>query len=170
MVRMRPRCKIFAAANVVQHLAGIGIEQQAVDGEVAALHVHARVFGELNFIGMAAVRVSAVTAEGSDFNGVVVAFAFGGFTAYRDQNHAELGSDCKGLREDADDFLRCGRSGYVIVGRFAAKKQVADAAADEIGGVSVFAQSLRDTGGFNRFVRGKIHLFFHRKGRKGRKE
>ncbi len=70
--------QVFAPAHVVEHFAGVGIEQKAVDGEVAALHVHAGVFGELDFIRMAAVRISAVTAEGRDFNGVVVALAFWG--------------------------------------------------------------------------------------------
>jgi hypothetical protein len=66
--------------------------------------------------------------------------------------------------------LRRSGGGNVIVGGFAIEQQVAHAAADEIGGVSVFAQRVRDTGGFNRFVRGKVHSSFHRKGRKGRKE
>jgi hypothetical protein len=33
----------------------------------------------------------------------------------------------------------------------------------------VLAQRARDADGFNRFVRGEIHFFFHRKGREGRK-
>src|ERR1041385_8907353 len=68
--------QVFAPTHIVQHLAGIGIEEKAVDGEIAALHVHARVFRELHFVRMAAVRISTVTAEGWHFNGVIVAPAF----------------------------------------------------------------------------------------------
>src|SRR5579864_588446 len=162
--------QVFASAHVVKDFARIGIKQQAVDGEVAALHVHTRVFGELDFVRMAAVRVSTVTAEGGDLDGVVGALAFCVVAAHGDKHHAELSAHGKSLRKDADDFLRRGGSGNVIVGGFAIEKQITDTAADEIGGVSVFAQSARDAGGFNRFIRGKIHVFFHRKGRKGRKE
>ena len=158
MVRMIPRCKIFAAADVVQHFAGIRIEQQAVDGKVAALHVEARVFGELNFIRMATVRVSAVTAEGCNFNGVVVRHAILIIATHWDKHDAELRAHSKGLWENPDDFIRRGRCGNVIVGGFAVEQQVTHTAADEIGGVSVFAQRKGDASGFNRFGRGEIHF------------
>src|SRR5579864_495956 len=87
--------QVFASAHVVKDFAGIGIEQQAVDGEVAALHVHARIFGELDFVRMAAVRVSTVTAEGGNFNGVVGALACVGVSKDGDKHHAELSAHGK---------------------------------------------------------------------------
>src|SRR5579871_1782386 len=146
--------QVFASADVVQDFARIGIEQKAVDGEVAALHVHARILGELDFVRMAAVRISAVTAEGCDLNGVIGGLASVGVAKYRDKHHAELSAHGKRLRKDADDFMRRGGGGNVIVGGFAIKKQVAHAASDEIGGVSLFAQREGDARGFNRFVGG----------------
>jgi hypothetical protein len=109
---------------------------------------------------MAAVRISAVTTEGCDFNGVVSGLAIGGISKDGDEHNAELSAHGKRLRKDADDLMRRGGSGNVIVCGFAIKKQVTHTAADEIGGVSLFAQSKRDARGFNRFVGGQVHFFF----------
>src|SRR6185437_119611 len=73
--------EIAAAADKVEHggvqVAGgfelYRIEQHAVDGEVAAEDVFARVGGELHSIRTAAVGVGAVGAEGGDFGGDVSA-------------------------------------------------------------------------------------------------
>ena len=160
----------MAAAHVVQHFACIGIKQQAVDGEVAALHVHARVFGELHFVRMTSVRVSAVAAESCDFNGVVVRLAFCSVAAHGNQHHTELRTYSKSLRKNADYFMRSSTGGNVIVGGLAIEQQVAHASADEIGGVAVFTQSARDADGFNRFFSREIHFVFYRKRRKAREE
>src|SRR3954462_9233504 len=107
---------------------------------------------------MAAVRVSAVTAEGCDFNSVVVGLALRSIAAHRHQHNAELSSHGKGLWEDTDDFIRRGGCGNVIVGGFAIKKQITDAAPDETGGESALAQRVRDADSFNRFVRRKVQI------------
>src|SRR5581483_919434 len=60
--------QVGAPADIVQHFLGNGIEQQAVDGEVAALHVFARIGGVGDFVGMPAVGIQAVAAEGGDFD------------------------------------------------------------------------------------------------------
>ena len=53
-------------------LAGRRIEQQAVDGEVAALDIFLRTLAETHLVGMAAIAVADVTAEGGDFDHVAV--------------------------------------------------------------------------------------------------
>jgi len=60
--------QIILPADVVQNIIGNGIEQQAVDGEVTALHVFPWIFAEADFIRMAAVAVADVTAKGCDFD------------------------------------------------------------------------------------------------------
>src|SRR6185312_7381220 len=165
-----PVLQIFAAVHVVEDFTSIGIKQQAVDGKVAALHVKACVLGELNFIGMPAVRISTVAAKSCNFNGVVVAFAFWIIAADRNQHHAELRAPGESLRKDADHFMRRSGGGNVIVGGFAIEQQVAHTAADEIGGVSVFAQRACDADGFLRFVSRQIHFVFTAKDAKVAKE
>src|SRR5260370_25671784 len=74
--------EVCASADEVQHLRGGRIEQQPVDGEVASLDVETSFGAKANLIGMTAVRISAVAAEGRDFDGVIVPLA-GAFVAYR---------------------------------------------------------------------------------------
>ena len=80
MARMNAGIEIVEAADVIEKTGcaaaiGVarsncarrgGIEQQAVDGEVAALHVFARGFGVADLVGVAAIGVDAVSAEGCD--------------------------------------------------------------------------------------------------------
>ncbi len=60
--------QVFASTDEIQNFVGGGVEHHAIDGEVAALHVLARVFGEANLVGMAAVGVADVGAKGGDFD------------------------------------------------------------------------------------------------------
>src|SRR5689334_9593337 len=100
---------------------------------------------------MAAVRVSAVTAEGSDLNCIVVALAFHRIALYGDKHYAELSAYGVGLRKDADDLMRRCRGRDIVVSRFAVDEQITHAAADQIGGVAMFAQRACDASGFHRF-------------------
>ncbi len=68
-----PGFQIFSSFDKVQHLVADGIEQQAIDGEIAALHVFARVATEANFVGMAAVAVAKVAAEGGHLDDICFA-------------------------------------------------------------------------------------------------
>ena len=63
--------EVFAAADKIQHFIADGIEQQTVDGEVAALDVFLGALAEAYLVGMAAVAVADVTAEGGDLDRVV---------------------------------------------------------------------------------------------------
>ena len=60
--------QVGAALHVIQNLAVLRIEHQAVDGEIAAQHVGARVGFEMHGAGAAAIGVLAVAAEGRDFH------------------------------------------------------------------------------------------------------
>ena len=67
--------QILLSADVVKNLAGHRIEQQAVDGEVAAFDVFLRTLAESHLIGMAAVGVANVAAESGNFDDAAVAEA-----------------------------------------------------------------------------------------------
>ena len=105
-----------------------GVEEHAVDGEVAAKDVFARVSGEADGVGPAAIGVGAVVAEGGDFGG-------GGLTRgdvlYEDDT--EVGANLETAGEERDDFSRGGAGGHVEVLRLDAEEQVTDAAACEEG-------------------------------------
>ncbi len=67
--------QIVAASDEIQNPVGgciehQGIEHHAIDGEIAALHVFARVFAEANFVGMTAIGVAYVRAEGGDLDDI----------------------------------------------------------------------------------------------------
>jgi hypothetical protein len=106
--------QVFAAADKVQNLVGGGIEHHAVDGEIAALHIFARVFRETNFIGMTTIGVTYVGAEGCYFDALPVVVRRS--ARFWHQHHSELLADCEGLREDLHDLARRRVGGYVVVG------------------------------------------------------
>src|SRR5580658_10464925 len=60
--------EILASANEIQNLVRDRIEQQAVDGEIAAFDIFSRILAETNLVGMTSVAVSDVAAKGGDFN------------------------------------------------------------------------------------------------------
>ena len=144
--------KVFSALNIVQHLGRIGIEQQPVDGEVPALYVQTCILCKLHLVGMAAVRVSAVTAESSDLNMVIVASAVR-IAPNRNQHHTELCAHSVRLREELHYLLRRSRRGDIKVGRLASQQQVTHAAAHQIGRVALSSQRAGNADGFLRFFR-----------------
>ncbi len=79
------------ASDEVENIAGIGIEEQGVDREVAAKCVLFGIGFEVDGRGMAAISVFHVTAEGGDFN-VSVAIV--------DQDNTEMGTDLAGVRKE----------------------------------------------------------------------
>ena len=60
--------EVVAAADVVDHRAGLDVEEETVDGEVAALGVLGGVGFEADGLGMAAVVIGSIAAEGGDFD------------------------------------------------------------------------------------------------------
>ena len=123
------------------------IEQQAVDGEVAALHVFFGVLRVAHLIGMAAIGVRAVGAERCDlghasfFDRSVLALRR---DRRRNQHHAEVRAHRKGARKHFQHHIRSRGSRDVVVLRLAAQQQIAHAPAGEIGLVARRAQGLED--------------------------
>ena len=60
--------QILLPADVVENFVRYGIEQQAVDSEVAALDIFPSALAEAHPIGVTAVAVADVRTESGDFN------------------------------------------------------------------------------------------------------
>ena len=116
--------------------------EKAVNGEIAALDVFFGCFGINDLVGMAAVRVADIGAEGGDFD-------FEGVLA--DENDTELGADIEALWEELKNLLRSGVSGDVVIGGIAMEEDIADAASDEEGLMAVALKSIAD--GVGEFAR-----------------
>lgn len=125
--------EVVAAVDEVEDLVGAGIEEEAVDGEVAAGGVAGGVCFELDGLGMAAVGVRSIGAEGGDFDAM-------------EEDDAEVGADGFGAGEELGEFGGAGRGGDVEVFGLAAEEEVADAAADEESGVSGGVEGVEDMG------------------------
>ena len=69
MARINSASMSAPATNEVENLVGLGIEEERVDGEVAAAHVFFRGTAVFDAVGMAAVGIADVGAEGGDFDG-----------------------------------------------------------------------------------------------------
>ena len=64
--------KISASTDKVEHFPAHGIKQHPVDRKIAPCHVFPRILTEAYLIGMAAVRVANVAAEGSNLHSMSV--------------------------------------------------------------------------------------------------
>ena len=111
------------------------IEEEAVDGEVAALDVFLGRLAVADLVGVAAVGVCAVGAEGGDFGGGGLAFDFG-----RDEDDAEVSANSEGPGKEVEDDVWSGGGGDVVVFGGSAEEEVADAASGVVGLVAVLAQ------------------------------
>ena len=68
MVRMMPAFRSSRPPTKSSTVSVHRIEQHAVDGEVAALHIFARIAAEAHLIRMAAVGVADIAAKGRDLD------------------------------------------------------------------------------------------------------
>src|SRR5438309_3439757 len=160
--------KVLAAADKIQDFPGNRIHQQAIDGEVAASNIFARIFAVTHLVGVPSIAVADVGAEGCYLNHVGFRGSWGGgFTSVlggrviffaglvlarnRHQHDAELGAHGIRFRENPHDLLRRGVSGDVIVGRLATEQQIAHAAAAEVSLVTAVSQR-RDNRGSELFA------------------
>jgi hypothetical protein len=134
----------FAADPVVQLLRD-GVEEKAVDGEIAAGGVGLGV-AEGDLFRMAAVLVIGLGAEGGDLE-----FAAG----IEDDEDAELAADGNGAREKGLDLGGESGGGDVVVLGIAAEEAVADAAADPVRGVAGRLEAADDAGG--EVGQGRVH-------------
>jgi hypothetical protein len=130
--------EIVAATDEVENFAGARIEEQGVDGEVAAADVFFGGAGEDDVVGMPAVGIAHIGAEGGhlDLQGIL-----------DDNDDAELRADGKAVRKKLLNALGHGIGGNVVIERLAAELEVSDASADEVGLVAGFVQGRADVFG-----------------------
>jgi hypothetical protein len=123
----------FAADKIVEGV-GEGVEEEAIAGEIAS----AGIFfggGEADGVGMSAIGVVAIGAEGGDFDLLAVA---------ADEHDAEGEADLLAVGEKAEYLVGRGGGGDIVIFGGVAHEMIADAAAGEIGGVSGVAEGFED--------------------------
>src|SRR5215469_18192781 len=163
------RLQVAPSTHKVKNFIVERVEQHAINREVTALDVLVRIAAETHFVGMSAVRVSDVMAEGCDLNRSLVLVAQGrccriGGTgsgirsirtspqlrasslAFRQryQHHPELRPDRVSVRENLHDFVRSSVGGHVVVVRLTPQQQVAYASPGKIGLVPTLMQRFHD--------------------------
>jgi len=128
------------------------VEEEAVDGEVATLDVFGGSLCVADFVGVAAVGVDAVIAEGGDLCDAALCHCLLGASGVEvgsDEDYAEVRAYGEGAGEHGEDDVGGGGGGDVVVLRFAAKEEVAHASTGEVGFVAGGAQGPDDLdGGF----------------------
>jgi hypothetical protein len=137
--------QIFFAADPVVQLSGDGVEEQAVDGEIAPAGVGLGV-AEGDVLGMAAILVIGLGAEGGHLE-----FMAG----FEDNDDAEFAAHGNGARKKGFNLGGQGGGRDVVILGFAAEKAVADAAADPVRGVAGRLKSADDAGG--EAGQGRVH-------------
>ena len=100
--------QVGAPADEVQHLARIRVEQQSVDGEVAALRVLGGVGFKVHRVGTAPVAILLVAAESGDLD-------LGEHVTYQD--YAEVRPHAAGLRKQIHDAVGPGIGRDVVIFR-----------------------------------------------------
>ena len=155
------RLEIGRAADVVDHLLGLEVVEQPVDGEVAAAGV---LLGRAEDVVPPDQQIAALGL------GAFAAFLFfhlarvgaergrlDDLRSEEDVRQAEAAADDAAVLEQAPDVVRRRAGDDVEVFRFATEHQVADAAADQVGGVVVATQALDDFGGVG-IDQGRVYL------------
>jgi hypothetical protein len=141
------RGEVGAAADEVENFTRVVAHEESIDGEIAALDVFSRSLGVDDLIGVPAVGIAHVGAEGSDFyfEGIFV-----------EENNAEVCADVDGVWEEAEDFGRRGVGRDVVIGGLAIKKNVAHATSDEEGLVALALERVGDRVGEIAGIHGMI--------------
>jgi len=119
------------------------IEQEAVDGEIAALDVFRGGLGVTNFIGVAAIGVDAVIAEGGDLGHhlrrgrrLLRGRRRISFRSRSDEDDAEVCSNRVGARKHGKYNVGSGGGCDVVVLRLATEEEIANATTGEVSIVS----------------------------------
>ena len=60
--------QVFATPDIIEHFIFEGIQQQAIDREIAAPHIFLRIFTETDFVRMTPVRVANIRPKGCDLD------------------------------------------------------------------------------------------------------
>src|SRR5262249_14658637 len=114
--------QILLPPDEIQHLAASVPHQEAIDSEIAPLHVFLRTLCVNYAVRVPTVAVSHVRPERRYFHFHSIP---------RNQDHAELCAHGNAFREQARNFDWSSVGGHVIVGSFAVKEQVAHTSADK---------------------------------------
>jgi hypothetical protein len=133
--------QVLLAADEIDQLFVEGIEEHAVDCEVAPQRILAR-RAEADFVGASAVAVADVLAKRGDFD-------LTGAARSQHRDYAEGGADGErfAFAKDLPDLVGAGRSGDIIILWLAAHQFIAHAAARPITFVLVRAELLDDFDG-----------------------
>src|SRR5215472_2663442 len=114
--------EIRAATDEIKDFTGVVTHEQPVDGEVATLHVFLGSSGINNLVGVTAVGIANIRAEGGNFD-------FRGIQTKKDD--AKMGTDIEGGGKQTQNLCGSRVCRYVIVGRFTTEKKISHAAADK---------------------------------------
>lgn len=119
--------EVLESADVVEDLILEGVVEESVDGEIAALGVFCG-RAELDGVGVSAVGVGFIAAEGGDFDGT------GRFGA-QDGDDAEGGPDGQGaaVTEDLADLFGGSAGRDVVIVGAASEELITDAPAGQDG-------------------------------------
>ena len=127
--------EVGTAADEVEDFIGVVAHEQAVDGEVAPLNVLLRSLSIDDLIGVAAVGIAEVGAEGGDFD-------FEGVLA--DEDDTELNSHIEAVWKELENFRGRGVGGDVVIEGIAVEKNIAHTATSEQRLVSAAFQDVAD--------------------------
>jgi hypothetical protein len=123
--------EIGTAAGEIQNFTGEGIEQECVDGEIAAQDILSGIRFEGNAFRMPAVAIFKVAAKGGDFN---LPVSFG--TLFTNKHHTKVGTNLASSWKQAQKGIgRRGGSDVKIL-RGAAEQKVPNASTCEISDIS----------------------------------
>ncbi len=152
-----PGLQVVTAADKIQHAIAVErVHQQAVDGEVTALHVLPGILGIPHLVRMAPIRVSAVVAEGRHFNIVRV---LGRSCRNRNifwrghQHNPELRPDGVRFGKNAHHLRGSGVGRDIVIRGNQAEQHVANTASGKVGLEAAQAQFANDGGGMGAHTR-----------------
>ena len=116
-----------------------GVEQHAVDREIAPHHIFGRVGRKAHRLWPASIQIGSIVAECSDLD-----HPGGSFIAVRNRHDTKARTDFKRAWDQLCHLLRSGAGGNVEVLSLAAKQQVAHASASKVCRESVGLQRVRN--------------------------
>jgi len=114
--------EIGAASDEIEDFVGVMTHEEAVDGEIAARDVVLCGSGENDLVGMAAVGIAEIAAEGGDFDFEIVV---------RDEDDTELSTYSKTAGKKMKNTFRGSVGSDVVIGGRAAEQEITDATANE---------------------------------------
>ena len=163
MVRTTRASRSAMPADVVDDLLALEVVEQPVDREVAPARV---LLGRAEDVVAADQQVAALGLGAVAAAFLVLHLARVGaergrlddLRAEEDVREAEAAADDAAVPEQAPDVVGRRAGGDVEVLGLAAEQQVADAAADQVGGVIVAAQALDDFGGVGVY---RVRFYLH---------